>query len=153
MLCLCYSHLSSLDVLLIIIMAEHSPLNVASSGRTTPVNTTPPPEAQHAAKSTPIMRKTAGFTKHSSIEEKKMELRYTELAREICGHYIGPMPVQSFLDDFLPWNKETRRRLEMLKSLQSVSIGSNVWQSLLRKSCISNMCMEVITAGLLTDIA
>ncbi|KAF8913446.1 hypothetical protein CPB85DRAFT_1561212 [Mucidula mucida] len=52
------------------------------------------------------MRKTAGITKHSSIKEKKMELRYTELAREMCGHYIGPMPVQSFLDDFLPWNKE-----------------------------------------------
>ncbi|KAF9023041.1 hypothetical protein BDZ89DRAFT_990143 [Hymenopellis radicata] len=60
-----------------------------------------------------------------------MELKQIELARETRGHYIGPMPVQTFLDDFLPWNEETpkefrdakipTRRLNVLKSVAVAS--------------------------------
>ncbi|KAF8919155.1 hypothetical protein CPB85DRAFT_881631 [Mucidula mucida] len=53
--------------------------------------------------------------------------RYKELVRETTGHYIGPMPIEIFLDDFLPWNPDTPEnykaaeipasRINMLKSM------------------------------------
>lgn len=84
------------------------PSDITYSGRTTPVDTTPPPEAQCAATSTPITRKIFGFsTFASAFKNEDMASKYIELAKETRGHYIGPMPVQTFLNDFLPWNEET----------------------------------------------
>ncbi len=78
------------------------------SGRTTPTNTTPPPEAQFAANNTPVVKKASGYNMFASvIKEESMAERYKDLVRETRGHYIGPMPVQTFLDDFLPWNPDT----------------------------------------------
>ena len=71
-----------------------------------------PPNACYAKRTTPrsmpiFQRMASDYT--SEFEFKQHVMLNEELAEEIEGHFLGPMPIGEFLDTYLPLNPGVKR--------------------------------------------
>ena len=74
----------------------------ATSARNRPV--TPPPKASNPT-STPVSKKTSGSHTYASEIHDRDSANY-RLALETSGLFLGAMPLQQFLDKFLPMSQD-----------------------------------------------
>jgi hypothetical protein len=73
---------------------------------------TPPqtPTTSHPLQSTPVKVDTATVLPFTTTQKYRVE-SYTAFAEEIRRYIVGPMPVDRFLDDFLPLTEVRNTRL------------------------------------------
>jgi len=71
-------------------------------------NTSTPPHSQDASdgrfssKPTPLKHDRLGSQAHSSGTPPKASILYKEMTRNACDKFVGPMPVNEFLLEFVP---------------------------------------------------
>jgi hypothetical protein len=51
---------------------------------------------------TPLRRDIPGSEIHTSTPPRRASERYADMTFDNCDRFVGPMPVQDFLDEFLP---------------------------------------------------
>ena len=67
-----------------------------------------PPSSQHTAvilalsDTTPLKRDLPGSETHTSTLAKRASERYRDMTFDICNKFVGPMPVNVFLEEFVP---------------------------------------------------
>jgi len=67
-----------------------------------------PPNSQHTAvisalsDTTPLKRDLPGTEAHTSSPTKTALERYLDMTFDICNKFVGPMPVNDFLEEFIP---------------------------------------------------
>jgi len=50
---------------------------------------------------TPLRRDISGSAAHASAPTKKASERYADMAFDLCEKFVGPMPVDIFLEEFV----------------------------------------------------
>jgi hypothetical protein len=97
---------------------------------------TTPPTSQSVStgsvlsKTTPLKRDIHGSQAHSSSPYEGPPARYLEMTREACEKFVGPMPVDKFLSDFIPEAPEARPANEIMFSHPTVSEYEDAFVSL-----------------------
>jgi len=95
-----------------------------------------PPNSQHVStgsvlsKTTPLKRDIHGTQAHSSSPYQGALARYLEMTRDACEKFVGPMPVDKFLSDFIPEAREERPTNEVMFLHSSVSEHEDEFVSL-----------------------
>jgi len=95
-----------------------------------------PPNSQHVStgnvlsKTTPLKRDIHGTQAHSSSPYQGALARYLEMTRDACEKFVGPMPVDKFLSDFIPQAREERPTNEIMFLHSSVSEHEDEFVSL-----------------------
>ena len=90
-------------------------------------NPSTPPKSQDAStgsilsETTPLKRDLPGSQTHTSTPQPKASLRYKEMTREACEKFVGPMPVDMFLSEFVPRATMQRPTDSIPFSISSVS--------------------------------
>jgi hypothetical protein len=87
-----------------------------------------PPHSQSASigsvlsKPTPLKRDISGSEAHSSTPpSQRASDRYQEMTLEACEKFVGPMPIDQFLSEFVPQAPNGRPANEIMFSHSSVS--------------------------------
>jgi len=62
----------------------------------------------------PMSTNLAAYEAFSAIPVD-LKVLYAKLVDESKGHYVGPMPVQSFFDAFMPWNDKVTESYKSLR--------------------------------------
>ena len=94
-----------------------------------------PPHSENASnrsvlsKTTPLKLDLHRSQKYSSSPQQKASLRYKEMTRDACEKFVGPMPVDAFLEDFVPKASRDRPTNEITFSHSSVSQNENEFVS------------------------
>ena len=70
-------------------------------------NLSTPPRSKNAStrsvsKTTPVKRDLQGSQTHSSSPQQNASEHYKEMTRDACEKFVGPMPVDGLLKDFVP---------------------------------------------------
>ena len=71
-------------------------------------NPSTPPNSQEVASrtllsdTTPLKRDISGYETHTSTPPKKALDRYADMTFDTCEKFVGPMPVNLFLQEFIP---------------------------------------------------
>ncbi len=92
-----------------------------------------PPNSQDASsgsalsKTAPLKRDIHGSQTHSSTPYQRASLRYKEMAWDACDKFVGPMPVNEFLSDFIPETTLKRPASEITFTYKSVSETEDVY--------------------------
>jgi hypothetical protein len=73
------------------------------------------------SKTTPLKRDLSGSQAHSSTSQQKASAQYKEMTVDTCEKFVGPMPVDVFLSDFVPRAPEKRPTNEFVFAHSSVS--------------------------------
>src|SRR5260221_10072789 len=66
-----------------------------------------PPSSQHTSiilaqsHTTPLKRDLSGSETHTSTAAKRASERYLDMTFDICNKFVGPMPVNEFLQEFV----------------------------------------------------
>ncbi len=90
-------------------------------------NPSTPPHSQNtsngrfSSKPTPLKHDRLGSQAHSSGPLPKASILYKEMTREACDKFVGPMPVNEFLLEFVPEADGKRPANEISFSDKSVS--------------------------------
>ncbi|KAF8502581.1 hypothetical protein F5888DRAFT_1103862 [Russula emetica] len=90
-------------------------------------NPSTPPRSQDASdgrfssKQTPLKRDRLGSQAHSSGPPPKASTLYKDMTREACDKFVGPMPVNEFLSEFVPEAAGKRPANKISFSYASVS--------------------------------
>src|SRR6266581_4522548 len=82
------------------------------------------------SKTTPLKRDIHGSQAHSSCPYPGALARYLEMTRDACEKFVGPMPVDKFLSDFIPEAEKERPTNELMFSHSSVSQHEDAFVSL-----------------------
>jgi hypothetical protein len=88
---------------------------------TTPPNSKGTPTGSLGSKTTPLKRDLSGSQTHTSTPEGRASTRYKDMARDACEKFVGPMPVDEFLLEFVPEATEVRPADEIMFPAHSVS--------------------------------
>jgi hypothetical protein len=86
-----------------------------------------PPNSQDAASktllsdTTPLKQDICGTEAHTSTPPKKASGRYADMTFDTCDKFVGPMPMDFFLQDFIPEAPVPRPQLPFAFSKASVS--------------------------------
>ena len=97
---------------------------------------TTPPASQSVStgsalsKTTPLKRDIHGSQAHSSSPHEVPPARYLAMTRDACEKFVGPMPVDKFLSDFIPIATEARPTNEIMFYHSSVSENEDAFVSL-----------------------
>jgi len=104
-----------------------------------------PPNSQNVStgsvlsKTTPLKRDIHGTQAHSSWPYQGASARYLEMTRDACEKFVGPMPVDKFLSDFIPKAREERPTNKIAFSHPSVSEHEDEFVRLSIPKCISTL--------------
>jgi len=90
-------------------------------------NPSTPPNSQDVTSgttlsdTTPLRRDISGSATHASAPTKKASERYADMAFDLCEKFVGPMPVDAFLEEFVPEAPAARPQGNFAFSEDSVS--------------------------------
>jgi len=90
-------------------------------------NPSTPPNSQDVTSettlsdTTPLRRDISGSSAHASTPTKKASERYTDMTFDLCEKFVGPMPVDVFLEEFVPEAPAARPQGNFAFSKDSVS--------------------------------
>jgi hypothetical protein len=94
-----------------------------------------PPNSQDAASkallsdTTPLMRDICGSEPHTSTPPKKASDRYKDMTFDTCDKFVGPMPMDVFLQEFIPEASVPRPQVPFAFSKASVSQNEHEFAS------------------------
>ena len=91
------------------------------SNPSTPPRSQDPSKGRFSSKPTPLKHNRLGSQAHSSGLVPKASTLYKEMTREACDKFVGPMPVNEFLSEFIPETTQKRPLNSIRFSHSSVS--------------------------------
>ena len=91
------------------------------SNPSTPPRSQDPSKGRFSSKPTPLKHNLLESQAHSSGLPPKASTLYKEMTREACDKFVGPMPVNEFLSEFIPEATKRRPRNRIRFSHSSVS--------------------------------
>jgi hypothetical protein len=68
----------------------------------TPPNSQDAPSKTLLSDTTPLKRDIPGSEVHTSTPPKKASDRYADMSFDTCDKFVGPMPMNLFLQEFIP---------------------------------------------------
>lgn len=87
----------------------------------TPPNSQDVTSATTLSDTTPLRRDISGSATHASSPTKKASERYADMTFDLCERFVGPMPVDIFLEEFAPEAPSPRPQDNFSFSEDSVS--------------------------------
>ncbi|KAH9174761.1 hypothetical protein EDB89DRAFT_469592 [Lactarius sanguifluus] len=126
---------------------------------TTPPNSNHPPAESTQSDTTPLRKEVSNAGPHSSTPAKsRASSRYKNMAFDACEKFVGPMPVESFLSEFVPEAPNTRPTAAITFAHKTVSQNENEFIQLIEDA---GLCPNLkffntthcISANLKPDIA
>jgi hypothetical protein len=99
-----------------------------------PKPSTPPNSQDVASKgllsdTTPLKRDICGSEAHTSTSPKKASDRYADMTFDTCDKFVGPMPMNVFLQEFAPEAPVPRPQLPFAFTKTSVSKNEHEFAS------------------------
>ena len=91
------------------------------SNPSTPPRSRNTSDGRFSSKPTPLKHDRLGSQAHSSGPLPKASTLYMEMTREACDKFVGPMPVNEFLSEFIPETTKKRPSKNIKFSHSSVS--------------------------------
>ena len=94
-----------------------------------------PPNSQdvtvriHLSDTTPLKHDIPGSQAHTSTPSKPASQRYKDMTFDACNKFVGPMPVDTFLEDFIPCAPDPRPQGDFRFAKKSVSHNENEFVS------------------------
>ena len=96
-------------------------------------NPSTPPNSQvpgyRLSDTTPLRRDISGSEAHASTPPKKASDRYADMTFDMCEKFVGPMPVNLFLQEFIPEAPIPRPKGDVTFSRSSVSQNEDEFAS------------------------
>ncbi|KAH9000867.1 hypothetical protein EDB86DRAFT_3101166 [Lactarius hatsudake] len=98
---------------------------------TTPPNSNHPPPEGTQSDTTPLRKEASNAGPHSSTPAKsRASSRYKNMAFDACEKFVGPMPVELFLSEFVPEAPNTRPTAAITFAHKTVSQNENEFASI-----------------------
>ncbi|KAI0295342.1 hypothetical protein B0F90DRAFT_1927599, partial [Multifurca ochricompacta] len=91
----------------------------------TPPNSRDPHPGTTLSQTTPLKRDFPGSEHHNSAPYQKASSRYKNMTFDASEKFVGPMPVHTFLAEFLPKARESRPTNQILFTHSTVSKNEN----------------------------
>jgi len=91
------------------------------SNPSTPPRSRNTSDGRFSSKPTPLKHDRLGSQAHSSGPLPKASTLYMEMTREACDKFVGPMPVNEFLSEFIPTTTKKRPSKNIKFSHSSIS--------------------------------
>ena len=91
------------------------------SNPSTPPRSRNTSDGRFSSKPTPLKHDRLGSQAHSSGPLPKASTLYMEMTREACDKFVGPMPLNEFLSEFVPATTKKRPPKNIKFSPSSVS--------------------------------
>jgi hypothetical protein len=80
---------------------------------------------------TPLRRDIPGSAAHTTTPQKNASERYADMTFDMCEYFVGPMPVEDFLKEFIREAPTARPQGSFPFSKPSVSQSENEFACLL----------------------
>jgi hypothetical protein len=87
----------------------------------TPLNSQDVAAGTTLSNTTPLKRDIPGSAAHTSTPPKKASERYADMTSDACESFVGPMPVNEFLEEFIPEAPTARPKDDFTFSQPTVS--------------------------------
>lgn len=103
----------------------------------TPADGALPPAHKVTSSSTPVKKSLQGSQHFASQSKHNAELLKVDMAEELAGQWVGPMPVKEFIDAFLPLDAQILAKMPKFKSNYFNSLAQQDHENLMYDPFVS----------------